>query len=56
MKYKISKDASGYYYWVFYASNGKAISRSSESYVALADCKHSIELNKASATAPVYGP
>ena len=38
------KDQSGYWYWVYYASNGKAIARSSESYVKRSDCYHSITL------------
>jgi uncharacterized protein YegP (UPF0339 family) len=38
------KDAGGYWYWIYYAVNGKAIARSSESYVARSDCRHSIDL------------
>ncbi len=48
------KDASGYWYWIYYASNGKAISRSSESYVRRADCEHSISLMKGSSGDPVF--
>lgn len=45
------KDNSGYWYWIYYASNGKAIARSSESYVARSDCSHSISLLKNSSNA-----
>jgi len=48
------KDQSGYWYWIYYASNGKAISRSSESYVKRSDCEHSIDLMKGSAKDPVF--
>jgi uncharacterized protein YegP (UPF0339 family) len=40
------QDNGGQWYWVFHADNGKAISRSSESYEAKEDCAHSIELMK----------
>lgn len=42
------KDNSGFWYWIYYASNGKAIARSSESYVAKRDCDYSIQLVKGS--------
>ncbi len=42
------KDNSGNWYWIYYASNGKAIARSSESYVNKVDCDHSIKLLKGS--------
>jgi uncharacterized protein YegP (UPF0339 family) len=48
------KDASNHWYWVYYAKNGEAISRSSESYVARSDCSHGIELMKWSTTDPVF--
>jgi uncharacterized protein YegP (UPF0339 family) len=48
------KDNSGYWYWVYYASNTKAISRSSESYVRRADCAHSIDLMKGSSKDAVF--
>jgi uncharacterized protein YegP (UPF0339 family) len=48
------KDNSGYWYWVYYASNGKAIARSSESYVRRSDCEHSINLLKGSKNDPVF--
>ena len=48
------KDSKGHWYWIYYASNGEAIARSSESYVAKRDCDHSIKLVKASANAPEY--
>lgn len=48
------KDSRGHWYWVYYASNGEAIARSSESYVAKRDCDHSIRLVKGSATHPEF--
>lgn len=48
------KDSSGGWYWIYYASNGKAIARSSESYVARADCTHSINIMKATSSADVF--
>lgn len=42
------KDERGHWYWIYYAVNGKAISRSSESYVNRSDCEHSITLMKGS--------
>lgn len=52
-KYVQRKDKKGQWYWIFYASNGEEIARSSESYVKRADCTHSIDLVKDSADAPV---
>ncbi|MBF0372846.1 MAG: YegP family protein [Alphaproteobacteria bacterium] len=48
------KDSKGQWYWVYYAKNREAIARSSESYVNLADCEHSISLLKASSSDPVF--
>lgn len=48
------KDNSGHWYWIYYASNGKAIARSSESYVNHGDCSHSIQIIKASSSHPVF--
>jgi uncharacterized protein YegP (UPF0339 family) len=40
------KDNQSQWYWVFFASNGEPIARSSESYVREADCDHGINLVK----------
>lgn len=48
------KDNSGYWYWIYYAKNAKAIARSSESYVSRNDCEHSIQLMKGSSSDPVF--
>lgn len=48
------KDNSGYWYWIYYASNGKAIARSSESYVNHSDCTYSISLLKGSTSHPIF--
>lgn len=48
------KDNGGYWYWIYYASNGKAIARSSESYVRREDCEHSISLVKGSSSHPIF--
>jgi uncharacterized protein YegP (UPF0339 family) len=52
--YIMSKDNSGYWYWIYYSSNYKAIARSSESYGNRSDCEHSIGLVKNSKNDPVY--
>lgn len=54
--YKQSKDAKGEWYWVYYAKNGEAISRSSESYINRGDCTHSIHLMQKSGSDPIYYP
>lgn len=48
------KDNGGFWYWIYYASNGKAIARSSESYVRREDCTHSIHLVQGSASHPIF--
>ncbi len=48
------KDNKGHWYWIYYASNGEEIARSSESYVNRADCYHSISLVKGSANDQVF--
>lgn len=48
------KDQSGGWYWIYYASNGEEIARSSESYVSRSDCKHSIALVQDSANASLF--
>ena len=48
------KDNSGGWCWIYYARNGKAIARSSESYVNRSDCTHSIELVKNSKDDPIF--
>lgn len=52
-KYELYKDAKGEYRWRFKASNGNIIAVSSESYHKKSDCRHGIDLVKASADAPV---
>ena len=46
--------ASGYWYWIYYAVNGKAIARSSENYVARADCTRSVQIIQFSATSTLF--
>lgn len=48
------KDNNKQWYWVYYASNGKAISRSSESYINRSDCTHSINIMKGTAGSQVF--
>jgi uncharacterized protein YegP (UPF0339 family) len=48
------KDNGGYWYWIYYASNGQTIARSSESYVRRDDCTHSINLVQGSASHPIF--
>ena len=48
------KDNSGHWYWLYYAKNGKAIARSSESYVSRDDCTRSIQIMKESSSSPLF--
>lgn len=48
------KDNAGGWYWIYYASNGEEIARSSESYVKRSDCMHSITLVKGSSDDKVF--
>ena len=48
------KDNKGQWYWIYYARNGEAIARSSESYLKRSDCEHSIDLVKNSTDDPVF--
>jgi uncharacterized protein YegP (UPF0339 family) len=48
------KDQRGQWYWIYYASNGEAIARSSESYVRRSDCEHSISIMKNSSSSPIF--
>lgn len=52
--YWLKKDASGFWYWIYYAVNGEEIARSSESYVAYADCRHGVTLMQGSSSHKVY--
>lgn len=48
------KDNKGQWYWIYYAKNGEAIARSSESYINRSDCGHSIDLVQNSSSDPVF--
>jgi len=48
------KDQNQQWYWVYYAANGKAIARSSESYINKADCDRSIQIMKQSSNSPEF--
>lgn len=48
------KDNRGQWYWVYYAVNGRAIARSSESYVNKSDCDRSIQIMKGSGNSPEF--
>lgn len=52
--YWLKKDRSGHWYWIYYARNGEEIARSSESYVAYKDCRHSVTLMQGSSNDPVF--
>jgi uncharacterized protein YegP (UPF0339 family) len=52
--YWIRKDSKEEWYWVYYAKNGEAIGRSSESYKDYDDCYHGIELMKGSGNDTVF--
>jgi uncharacterized protein YegP (UPF0339 family) len=48
------KDAQGQWYWIYYATNGEEIARSSESYVNRSDCTHGIRLVQNSKDNKIY--
>jgi len=48
------KDNRGEWYWIYYAKNGEAIARSSESYKNRDDCTHGITLVKNSKDHKVF--
>jgi uncharacterized protein YegP (UPF0339 family) len=48
------KDTRGQWYWIYYASNGEEIARSSESYVRREDCERSMEIMQSSSSNPVF--
>jgi len=52
--YLEKKDNQGKWYWIYYAKNGEAIARSSESYANRSDCEYSIALVKNSSTSPSF--
>ena len=52
----VYKDVAGQWRWRFTAKNGRIIAVSSESYINLSDCEHSVMLLKLeSQFAPVIG-
>lgn len=53
MKYEMYKDAKSEWRWRFKSRNGETIAMSSEGYTYKFDCQKSIDLIKASSTAPV---
>lgn len=53
MRYHRYKDVQGYWRWRLIAANNEIIAVSSEGYVTLASCDHSIGLVKASSHTPV---
>jgi uncharacterized protein len=50
------KDNRGEWRWTYHARNGEPIAVSSEGYVNRADCRHSIDLMRASAAHEVWVP
>jgi len=53
-RYIIYRDSRLEWRWRYVAANNYIIGVSSEGYINKQDCLHSIELMKASGTAPVY--
>ena len=51
--YAVYRDSGNQWRWRYVAKNGKIIAVSSESYIAKADCLHSINLIKGSGSDPV---
>lgn len=54
--YWMYKDVQGLWRWVYYGGNGEEIGVSSESYYNKADCRHGIDIMKASTHSTVYEP
>ena len=54
--YWMYKDNKGEWRWTYHASNGLAISVSSESYKRRADCERSIEIMRGSHSSPTWMP
>lgn len=52
--YLQKKDNRNQWYWIYYASNGEEIAKSSESYINRSDCLHSINLIKKSSNDTVF--
>ncbi|MCD1645698.1 YegP family protein [Aurantimonas coralicida] len=48
------KDNGGQWYWIYYARNGEAIGRSSESYHNRSDCTNGVNLMKNSTGDPLF--
>ncbi len=53
MYYKVYKDVKNEWRWTLFATNGKKIADSAESYHNRIDCLNGIELVKGSIDAPV---
>ena len=54
LKFEISKNAKGEFYWRLKAANGQTIATSGEGYKAKADCKNGIDvIKRGAATASV---
>lgn len=54
--YWMYKDNRNEWRWTYEASNGKTIAVSSESYKNRADCRHAIDIMKASTNSDVWVP
>ena len=48
------KDNNKQWYWIYYASNGEAIARSSESYVNRSDCTRGVQIMQSSSNSPIF--
>jgi len=53
MEFQLYKDKAGEWRWRLLARNGESIATSGEGYKNKADCRHAIDLVKASADAEV---
>ena len=52
--YYLYKDVANLWRWTYYASNGKIIAVSSESYINRSDCIRGIDIVKASYNSNVF--
>ncbi len=47
-------DESGRWYWIYYAPDGNAVARSSETYVNRSDCTDAVEIVKNAECDPLF--
>jgi uncharacterized protein YegP (UPF0339 family) len=54
--YWMYPDSRGEWRWTYYGDNGEEIAVSSESYTTKTNCRHGVEIMRASADSKIYAP